>query len=93
MAVAVVMDFRGATLDQYDEVIRKMGLTDGVAPPNAVFHWVSKTDDGLRVVDVWETKEAFEQFAQEQIGPYSREAGIEEEPDLTFHEVHNIISR
>lgn len=91
MTVAVDMTFRGATLEQYDEVIRKMGLTDGAAPPNALFHWVSETDDGLRVVDVWESKEAFGKFAEEQIGPYTREVGIEEEPEIEFHEVHNYI--
>ena len=91
MPVAVDMKFRGATLEQYDEVIRKMGLTDGTAPPNALFHWVSETDDGLRVVDVWESKEAFGRFAEEQIGPYTREVGIEEEPEIEFHEVHNYI--
>ena len=31
MAVAVDMKFRGATLEQYDEVIRKMGLTGRTA--------------------------------------------------------------
>ena len=45
--------------------------------PNALFHWVSETDDGLRIVDVWESREAFGQFAEEQIGPYTREVGID----------------
>ena len=33
MAVAVVMDFNGATLEQYDQVIEKMHLTPGCAGP------------------------------------------------------------
>src|SRR5205085_5577620 len=71
MAVAVEMNFRGATLDQYDQVIEKMGLTPGGSvPPGAISHWVAKTDDGIRVVDVWETREVFDRFAKEQIGPY-----------------------
>ena len=71
MAVAVEMNFKGATLDQYDQVIQKMGLTPGGAtPPGAISHWAAKTDEGLRVVDVWETKEAYDQFAAERIGPY-----------------------
>ena len=45
---------------------------------------MAKTNDGIRVVDVWETKEQFERFAQEQIGPYTREAGITEEPEMRF---------
>ena len=90
MAVAVEMNFRGATLDQYDQVIEKMSLTPGGSgPPGAISHWVAKTDDGIRVVDVWETREVFDRFAEEQIGPYTREAGFTEEPDMRFYDVHN----
>jgi hypothetical protein len=94
MAVAVELNFRGATLDQYDEVIQKMGLKQGgPTPPGAISHWVAKTDDGFRVIDVWESKEDFERFAQEQIGPYSREAGIEGEPEIKFYDVHNWLTK
>ena len=94
MAVAVDMSFRGATLDQYDQVIQKMGLQEGgEMPSGGISHFVTKTDDGIRVVDVWESKEAFERFAQEQIGPYTREVGIEEEPEIRFYDVHNHLTR
>jgi hypothetical protein len=94
VAVAVEMRFRGATTDQYDQVIQKMGLRQGgPMPPGGISHWVAKTDDGIRVVDVWESRETFEKFAQEQIGPYSREAGITEEPEVTFTEVHNYLTK
>jgi hypothetical protein len=93
MAVAVEMSFRGATLDQYDQVIEKMGLTPGKSgPPGAISHWVAKTDDGIRVVDVWESKERFERFAQEQIRPYTQEAGFKEEPEMRFYEVHSYLT-
>jgi hypothetical protein len=93
MAVAVIMDFEGATLDQYDQVLEKMGLEPGAPlPPGGVFHWVTETDDGFRVVDVWETREQFEAFADAQIGPYSEEVGIPAPPKLHFHEVHNHLS-
>jgi hypothetical protein len=93
MAVAVEMKFRGATLDQYDAIIEKMGLTPGGStPPGAISHWVAKTDDGMYVVDVWGSKEAFERFAQEQIGPYSKEVGIEGEPEMRFYDVHNYLT-
>jgi hypothetical protein len=89
MAVAVVMDFEGGTLDQYDQVVAKMGLSPGgPMPPGGISHWVTATDNGVRVTDVWESREQFESFAQEQIGPYSAEVGLSE-PQPTFHEVHN----
>ena len=94
MAVAVEMNFAGATLDQYDQIIQKMGLTPGGAtPPGAISHWVAQTDEGLRVVDVWETQEAYDQFAAEQIGPYSAEAGITDAPETRVYEVHNYLAK
>ena len=89
MAVAIEMNFKGATIDQYDQVIDKMGLTGGSTPPGAISHWVTKTDDGFRVVDVWETKDGFDRFAADQIRPYTREAGIDEEPEIRVYDVHN----
>jgi hypothetical protein len=89
MAVAVVLEFEGGTLDQYDQVIEKMGLTPGgPTPPGALFHWVTLSDGTLRVTDVWESREQFEQFAQEQIGPYTAEVGLPT-PEVAFHDVHN----
>ncbi len=94
MAVAVEMNFRGATIEQYDEILGKMGLTPGGATaPGAISHWVAKTDDGVRVVDVWETREAYDQHAAEEIGPYAAEAGITEPPEMRFYDVHNYLTR
>jgi hypothetical protein len=94
MAVAVEMNFKGATLDQYDQVIQKMGLTPGGATPaGAISHWVAQTDDGIRVVDVWETQEAYDQFAAEKIGPFSAEAGITDPPETRTYEVHNHLTK
>lgn len=89
MAVGVVMDFEGGTLDQYDQVVGKMGLTSGgPMPPGGISHWATATDNGVRVTDVWESREQFESFAQEQIGPYAAEAGLAA-PQPTFYEVHS----
>jgi hypothetical protein len=94
MAVAVEMNFKGATLDQYDKTMQLMGLTRGGAtPPGAISHWVAETDDGLRVVDVWESQEAFDKFAAEQIGPFTAEAGIEGPPEMRTYEVHNYLTK
>lgn len=90
MAVAVQMDFDAATLDQYDEVCRKMGLTPkGPGPAGAISHFATMTDSGLRIVDVWETREQFDRFAQEQIGPFTQEVGFAGPPTMQFFDVHN----
>jgi hypothetical protein len=93
MAIGVQLDFpEGATLDQYDQVIQKMGLRPGgTVPPGALFHWVTKTADGIRVTDVWQSREAFDKFSEEKIVPITREVGVPGPPKIQFFEVHNYL--
>jgi hypothetical protein len=91
MAIAAQLDFKGSTVDQYDLVIQKMGfLPGGTGGPGCLFHWVTKTADGIRVTDVWTSKEAFDKFAKEQIGPVTQEVGLLP-PSIQFFEVHNYL--
>lgn len=93
MAVGVVLEFKGGTLEQYDQVMDLMGLEPGgPVPEGALFHWVTATDDGILVTDVWETREQFERFAAEQIGPNAQQVGISNPPQIVFHDVHNHLS-
>ena len=92
MTVAIVMEFDGGTLEQYDQVIQKMGFEPhGPGAPDAQFHWVAKTPDGLLITDVWDSPEAFQAFADTQIGPITAEFGLNP-PKLTFHDVHNYLT-
>ncbi len=47
MAVAIVMEFDGATLEQYDRVVEKMGFVPGGAgAPGGLSHWVTRPMTG-----------------------------------------------
>jgi hypothetical protein len=90
MPVGVEVNVPGATLDQYDQVIEKLGLTaGGKAPPGELFHWVTATDDGIRVINVWETKEQWEKWLEGNVGPAMAEVGVPGPPEVTYSEVHN----
>jgi hypothetical protein len=92
MAVAVQLDFRGATLEQYDEVVERMGfLPGGPSTPGALFHWVTSTDDGIRFVDVWEDRDAYERFVL-KCRPLFLEVGVTDLPHVQFFEVHNYLA-
>lgn len=93
MAVAYEMRFEGATLEQYDRVLELMGFEHGGvgARDGGIFHWVAKTDDGILVVDVWESDEQFNRFAEQEIGPYTQQAGIPNPPVITRREVYNTL--
>ena len=93
MPVAVIQEFKGGTIEQYDEVVDKMGFARGGAgAPGGLFHWVTKTDDGFRVTDVWQSKDEYEQFAESKIGPLAAEAGIPGPPQISDAEVHNYLT-
>ena len=90
MPIAVELNFKGATLEQYDRVVQKMDhRPGGPGPVGALFHWVTKTPDGIRVTDVWESKEIFEKFSREEIGPITQQVGFPGAPEVQFFEVHN----
>ncbi|MET9215759.1 MULTISPECIES: hypothetical protein [unclassified Nocardia] len=94
MAVAVELDFPGATLEQYDQVLEKMGFTHGgTGGPGMIFHVVRKTDDGFHVTDVWESAAQFQEFAETTLRPLSQEVGLTAEPVITIHEAHNFLTR
>jgi hypothetical protein len=93
MPVAIVMDFPGGTLEQYDEVIAKMGLTPGgPGAPGGLFHWATATDDGIRVTDVWESREQFDAFSESTIGPITQEVGVPGPPQVTYYDVHSYLT-
>jgi hypothetical protein len=93
VAVAVQLDFPGATIEQYDQINERIGLLPGgPASPKELFHWVTETDDGFRVVDVWESREAFETFGREKLGPIYDEVGVRPPTEIQFFEVYNYLS-
>jgi hypothetical protein len=93
MPVGVIQEFAEGSLDQYDQVIEKMGFTPGGAGPvGNMFHWVTEIDGHVRITDVWETREQFEQFAQETIGPLAAEVGVPQPPEVTYFEVHSFLT-
>src|SRR2546422_11576885 len=93
MAVAVQLEFKGGTLEQYDQVIQKMGFRPGgPSAPGALFHWVTKTPDGIRVVDVWRSREGVEKVSGGQIVAFTREAGFTAPPERQVFQGHNLVT-
>jgi hypothetical protein len=96
MAIAVEVSFRGAdaTIDKYFEAIQLMGaVPEGAHPdPDCLFHWITSDAGGLRVTDVWRTREAFDRFAQQQIGPKTEQVGMPKPQPPKFIEVDNFLT-
>jgi hypothetical protein len=98
VAVAVVAVFQGPSLtqQQYEETIRR--LTDGKSRMESHADWpvdglmvhvAGQGETGFRVVDVWESEEAFRRFG-ETLMPILQELGIEVQPEI--YPAHTVVS-
>lgn len=91
MAIAFIMEFEGATLDQYDKVLEMMKL-GGKTAPHGIFHVCGATNNGIRIVDVWESEKDFKEFSEKQIMPFTKKVGFTSPPKVTAWPVHNILT-
>lgn len=94
MPVAVVSDYRDAELEQYDKVLDRLGYEPaGSGPEGLLFHWATKTPEGVRTVEVWQDRAAADAHAEGRVVPAAREAGIEGDPRVAYIDVHNYLIR
>ena len=89
MATVMLMDWPGVTTEQYHRVMSVLGL-DANPPAGAIFHVAGFMGGSLRVLDIWESQQAFERFQRERLTPAVQKAGIHGQPKAQFFPVHNI---
>jgi hypothetical protein len=76
MAVAFLIEIPDFTPEQSAAVLRELGLDTNPAA-GQVFHLEGPMEGGgMRVVDVWETPEAFQAFVQERLAAAFQKAGV-----------------
>ena len=90
MSVTVVFDVPGMTPQQYDRVMQDLEAAGHVAPAGRMHHIASQTDSGWHVVDVWESEEKLEKFA-EVLMPTLAKAGVQP-PQPKVLRTHNIVN-
>jgi hypothetical protein len=92
MAVGIRLKFAGGTQEQYDTVHSQMNI-DADPPSGLIFHSAGPIDEGWGIIDFWESREAFDQFTSERLGPMMQELGdrgMPGPPDVREFPVHNI---
>jgi hypothetical protein len=77
MPVLMTLEAPGGTTAQYDHANAVIGIAaEGGLPPGLVVHTCAVTDDGIVVVDVWDSASSFEDFARDRLGAALKEAGL-----------------
>ena len=96
MAVVVVHQGASLTQESYEEAVRR--LTGGKERLESrsdwpveglIFHTAGQGADGFRVVDVWESEDAFGAFG-EHLGPIMEELGVTDPPEV--YPAHTFVS-
>lgn len=75
--MAVVLITYAPSREAYEAVDREVGHS---LPAGCIVHTASEVDGRVRVVDVWESKEAIDEFFQTSLGPAFARLGVEAEP-------------
>jgi hypothetical protein len=68
MPIAQIIEMPGAGAPEYEQAFALIH-PGGAWPEGQLSHIAGPTPDGFRVIDVWETREAFERFEREVLGP------------------------
>jgi len=90
MAIAMLLEFEGGTLEQYDAILRDLEL-GGRSYKGGIFHVAGLADGGVRIVDVWESQEAFDAFMGDKLGAALQKHNIQP-PKVSAWPVHNTLT-
>ena len=95
MAIAIIVEIPGGTLEQYSRMSEAMHFKGDRPSPGMAVHFAGLTGDTLVVVDVWESREAYDRHLAE-LGEAGREAvrkvGLPPYAHREF-DVYNLVKR
>ena len=97
MPIVAVFQSPSLTRENYEESVRKLtgGKKSRMESPGdwpvagVLVHIAGQTERGFRVVDVWESEDAFRRFG-EKLMPILKEIGIDAAPEI--YDAHAFVS-
>ena len=93
MAVCLVMQFTGVDPATYEAVKKELGLSANANWPKGIISHVAGFDsEGMYVVDVWESQQDFDGFAESRLKPAFEAVGGLPMPRVTAFNVHDSYS-
>lgn len=89
MAILMQMKWAGVTKDQYEAVRKSVGWETN-KPEGGRCHVAALDQDGLRVVDLWDSAELFNRFVETRLMPGVQAVGIKGQPQVEILPIHAI---
>ena len=89
MAILMMMEWPGVTPAQYEEVKRITNF-ENEWPDGGKAHVAAFEDGVLKVVDIWDSAEQFQAFAESKLMEAAQQAGATSQPDVKILPAHNV---
>jgi hypothetical protein len=85
----MLLEFNGLDEKRYERINEVLGLNQN-PPKGLILHAAGPISGGWRVFDIWESKEAFQQFFNQRLQNALKQAGVTEAPTRQdFFPIHN----
>ncbi len=91
MPVVMIMEWPGVSKEQYDQV-KQLVNWEGEPAPGGLFHTTAFDEQGLRVVDLWESPELMQTFFEQRLMPGVQQAGIQGQPKVEVFPTHDLFT-
>jgi quinol monooxygenase YgiN len=86
--VVMTMDVSGLTHKEFRAILNEMGVE--ARPEPGIYQHVSHpTEDGFRIIEIWESQRGFEEFSERRLKPAITKLGIQRKTTITFRPLHN----
>jgi hypothetical protein len=86
MPIAQIIEMPGTGVREYEQAFALIH-PNGAWPEGQINHIAGPTPEGFRVIDVWDSREAFERFERDVLAPL----GFSGMPRIEFP-VHNLVA-
>jgi len=88
MTFVTTLDITGLTPEEYRAVLDQMGVE--TRPAAGIYlHLTAPTDFGYRIVEVWDSKEGFDEFLQTRLARATKALGIDRKTVISVTPLHN----
>ena len=91
MATVMRMHWPEVSKEQYEQARKEVNWESEV-PQGGKFHVAWFGEDGLHVLDLWESREDCEQFVAQRFMPGVQKLGIQGQPQIEFAEAHAVFA-
>jgi hypothetical protein len=91
MTVVTTIDVYDMPNSEYRAVLDRMGV-EARPEPGIYLHATAQTDFGYRIIEIWESRAGFDEFAQRRMLPALQDLGIDRKTEITIEPLHNLFA-